>query len=301
MGEAHRGDGRGRLYVVATPIGHLADITLRALEVLRSVDLVLAEDTRATGHLLTHHGIRTPLRSLHQHNEAVGARVAVDALAAGQSVALVSEAGTPGISDPGAVAVAAVRDAGFDVVPVPGASAVVAAVSVSGFAGPFAFVGFLPPKQAARRRALEGWRAFPHSLVIYEAPHRVRESVTDLVAVLGGARRLVIARELTKMFETIHACRLDEADAWLAADPNRTRGELVLVVEGAPEPTGELSSEDERLIAALAAELPVKQAVKLAADIAGGRKNAFYARALQLRGASAGPADDASRTAEGDG
>jgi 16S rRNA (cytidine1402-2'-O)-methyltransferase len=283
MSEAHRGDGRGRLYVVATPIGNLGDVTLRALDTLRKVAVVLAEDTRATTQLLAHHGIRKSMRSLHQHNEAASVRQVVDLLASGRDVALVSEAGTPGISDPGAIAVVAARDAGFDVVPIPGASAAVAAVSVSGFPGPFAFVGFVPPKSAARQRALQDWRAFPHTLVLYEAPHRIAECVADLAATLGGERRMVIARELTKVFETVHACRLAEAAAWLAADPNRTRGEFVLVIEGAPTPTGELTADEERMLAALVAELPLAQAVKLAAAIAEGKKNAFYALALQLK------------------
>jgi 16S rRNA (cytidine1402-2'-O)-methyltransferase len=283
MSESHRGEERARLYVVATPIGNLADITLRALDVLAKVDVVFAEDTRATGHLLEHHGIRVPLRSLHQHNEAAGARALVEVLREGRDVALVSEAGTPGISDPGAVAVAAVREAGFDVVPVPGANAAIAAVSVSAFAGPFAFIGFLPSKPGSRRRALEPWVRFPHTLVFYEAPHRVVECARDLADVLGGDRRLVIARELTKLFETVHACALGDAATWLEADANRTRGELVLVVEGAPPASGELGVEEERMLAALLAELPLAQAVRLAAAILGGRKSELYARALQLK------------------
>ena len=284
MGGAHRGEGRGRLYVVATPIGNLADITLRALEVLRSVALVLAEDTRSAANLLSHHGIAARTKSLHQHNEAASVADVLERLAGGQEIALVSEAGTPAISDPGAVIVAAVREAGFDVVPIPGPNAAVAALSASGFAGPFAFVGFLPAKSGTRKHALEEWRAFPYTLVFYEAPHRIAESVADLAEVLGGGRRVVIARELTKLFESIHACALAEAGDWLAADPNRQRGEFVLVVAGAPPAGGELSVDEERMLTALIAELPVKQAVKLAAQIAGGKKNAFYARALALKG-----------------
>jgi len=217
MGGAHRGEGRGRLYVVATPIGNLADITLRALEVLRSVALVLAEDTRSAANLLSHHGIAARTKSLHQHNEAASVAEVLERLAGGQEIALVSEAGTPAISDPGAVIVAAVREAGFDVVPIPGPNAAVAALSASGFAGPFAFVGFLPAKSGARKHALEAWRACPHTLVFYEAPHRIAESIADLAEVLGGGRRVVIARELTKLFESIHACALAEAGDWLAA------------------------------------------------------------------------------------
>lgn len=285
MSESHRGEERARLYVVATPIGNLADITLRALATLGQVAVVFAEDTRATGHLLEHHGIRVPLRSLHQHNEATGARALVETLREGRDVALVSEAGTPGVSDPGAIAVAAARDAGFEVVPVPGANAAVAAISVSGFAGPFAFVGFLPPKAAARRRALAPWQQFPHTLVFHEAPHRVVECVADLAQVLGAGRQVLIARELTKRFETLHLCPLGQAVAWLEADPNRTRGEIVLVVAGAPPAAAVLGADDERTLAALLAELPLAQAVRLAATILGGKRKELYARALELKGA----------------
>jgi 16S rRNA (cytidine1402-2'-O)-methyltransferase len=286
MSESHRGEERARLYVVATPIGNLADITQRALAVLSAVSVVFAEDTRATGHLLDHHGIRVPLRSLHQHNEAAAASALVEVLRAGRDAALVSEAGTPAISDPGALAVAAVRDAGFDVVPVPGANAAIAAVSVSGLAGAFAFVGFLPPKPGARRRALEPWARFPHTLVLYEAPHRAIECVRDLADVLGGDRRLVIARELTKMFESVHACVLGDAADWLTADAHRVRGELVLVVAGAAPATEALSADEARILAALLAELPLAQAVRLAAAIVGGKKNELYARALALKAAT---------------
>jgi len=289
MSEGHenlRSDAgqRGRLYVVATPIGNLADITLRALEVLRSVALVLAEDTRTAQHLLAHHGLSARLKALHEHNEASVADEVIAMLDRREDVALVSEAGTPTVSDPGARLIAAVRAAGCAAVPIPGANAAIAARSVSGRSGPFAFVGFLPPKPSARRKAIETWREFPHSLVLYEAPHRIVECVADLAAVLGAERRIVVARELTKLFETVHECALGEAVAWLDADPNRVRGEFTLVVEGAPPAEHALSAQDERLLHALLEELPVKQAVRLAAEIAGGRKNAFYERALALKG-----------------
>jgi 16S rRNA (cytidine1402-2'-O)-methyltransferase len=259
-------------------------VTLRALEILRSVDTVFAEDTRDAAHLLAHHGIRAKLAALHEHNEREATRAVCRLLAAGKDVALVSDAGTPGISDPGAIAVAAARAAGFVVVPVPGPSAAAAALSVAALPGPYAFVGFLPAKAVARRRTLDAWRAFPHTLVFYEAPHRIFECVDDLAAVLGSERTIAIARELTKLFETVHVCRLGEARAWLDADPNRSRGEFVLVVSGATaDEAAARAAEGERVLHLLLDELPVKSAARLAAEITGARKNDLYARALELR------------------
>ncbi|MGE5792605.1 MAG: 16S rRNA (cytidine(1402)-2'-O)-methyltransferase [Bacteroidota bacterium] len=276
--------GSGRLYVVATPIGNLADVTQRALDTLRSVDAVFAEDTRVAGVLLAHHGIRARLAALHEHNERAAARAVCQLLAAGKSVALVSDAGTPAISDPGAIAVAAARAQGFAVVPIPGASAAVAALSVAGMPGPYAFVGFLPAKSAARRKVLEAWRAFAYTLVFYEAPHRVLECVADLTAVLGGERTVVLARELTKVFETVHACRLGDATGWLESDPDRQRGEFVMVVSGATaDEAAARAEEGERVLRLLLAELPVRSAARLAAEISGARKNDMYAKALELQ------------------
>ena len=279
-------EGAGKLYVVATPIGNLADISARALAILAQVDLVAAEDTRTSGHLLAHHGIGTRLVALHEHNEMRRAPELVARMLRGETIALVSDAGTPGISDPGALLVAQAREAGIAVCPVPGANAAVAALSAAGLAAPhFLFYGFLPSKPAARRSALEALRELPYSLVFYEAPHRVTECVAELAAILGGARELVIARELTKLYESIHRCRLEEAPAWLAADANRQRGEFVLIVSGAPVPAQEgLTAEAERVLRLLLAELPLKQAAALAAGITGARKNELYARALALRG-----------------
>jgi 16S rRNA (cytidine1402-2'-O)-methyltransferase len=282
----HGGSAKGgaRLYVVATPIGNLADVSLRALETMRAVDTVFAEDTRHAGVLLAHHGIRARIAALHEHNERAAAQRMCRVLAAGRSVALVSDAGTPGISDPGALAVAAVRAAGYAVVPVPGPSAAVAALSVAGMPGPYGFIGFLPAQGAARRAALETWRAFEHTLVLYEAPHRIVECVADLAAVLGSERTLVLARELTKVFETVHVCTLGAARAWLEADADRRRGEFVLVVAGATG--GEAAARaaaGERVLRLLLADLPVKRAVRLAADITGARKNELYALALALK------------------
>jgi 16S rRNA (cytidine1402-2'-O)-methyltransferase len=272
------------LYVVGTPIGNLGDITLRALETLRGVDLVACEDTRHARQLLDHHGIRASTLALHQHNENEAAEKLVAQLGAGKRVALITDAGTPGVSDPGARAVAAVRAAGFRVIPIPGPNAVVTALSAAGLTDPrFLFVGFLPAKVGARRTAISGLAAVEATLVFYEAPHRVRETIADLVELLDNGRTIVFARELTKLFEQIAAMPLAEAPAWLAADANRERGEFVLMVS-APPPREGMDAEAERVLAALLAELPVKQAAKLAAEITGQPKNALYARALEMKG-----------------
>lgn len=279
--------GAGKLYVVATPIGNLGDISARALAVLSQADVVAAEDTRTTGHLLAHHGIGAKLVALHEHNELERAADLVAQISAGKTIALVSDAGTPGISDPGALLVARAREAGITVCPIPGANAAITALSAAGLAAPhFVFYGFLPIKSAARRKALEALRDLPYPLVFYEAPHRVTECVADLAATLGGEREIVIARELTKLFESIHRCRLDEAGGWFEMDANRQRGEFVLIVTGAPEHEQEgLPAEAERVLALLLAELPLKQSAALAAAITGARKNELYARALALRAA----------------
>ena len=272
------------MYVVGTPIGNLGDITLRALETLRGVDLVACEDTRHARQLLDHHGIKVQTLALHQHNENEAAAKLVAQLGAGKRIALITDAGTPGVSDPGARAVAAVRAAGYKVIPIPGPNAAVTALSAAGLADPhFLFVGFLPAKVGARRTAISDLAAVAATLVFYEAPHRVRETVADLVELLDGSRTIVFARELTKLFEQIAAMPLAEAPAWLAADANRERGEFVLLVS-APPPCEGMDAESERVLAALLAELPVKQAAKLAAEITGQPKNALYARALELKG-----------------
>ncbi|MGQ5489073.1 16S rRNA (cytidine(1402)-2'-O)-methyltransferase [Thauera sp. ZXT1-4] len=271
------------LYVVATPLGNLHDISLRSLAVLGAVDVVAAEDTRHTQRLLDAFGLRVRTMAVHQHNEQAAAGQLIDRLAAGQHVALVSDAGTPAVSDPGARLVARVRAAGHPVVPLPGACAAVAALSVSGFAeGGFRFVGFLPARPAARASALSVLRDERATLVFYEAPHRVVESVTDMVAAFGGAREIVVAREMTKLHEQIVRLALADAPAWFAADPNRVRGEFVLVVEGAPAAEG-LDAEAIRVLDLLLAALPVKSAAQLAADICGAPRKALYALALARR------------------
>lgn len=272
------------LYVVATPIGNLADITLRALEVLRAADTIAAEDTRNTRHLLQHHGVTDgKLLALHQHNERAAAERIIGLLQQGQRVVLVTDAGTPAVSDPGAVLVEAVQRAGFRVIPIPGASAAIAALSASGLAAPhFLFYGFLPNKSAARRAALQALAQQTCTLVFYEAPHRIVECTTDLLAVFGPEREIVFARELTKLFEHIHRCKLGEAPSWLDRDPNNQRGEFVVLVSGAAEQTG-LDAATEHTLAVLLAALPLKQAVQLAAQITDASKNALYQRALEIK------------------
>lgn len=271
------------LYVVATPLGNLQDITARARVLLAEVDEVAAEDTRHTQRLLDALGIRTRLVAVHEHNEQAAAGGLIRLLEAGKHVALVSDAGTPAISDPGARVVARVREAGFAVVPVPGPCAAIAALSVAGFVEPgFHFAGFLPARQAARRGAIEQLRTLTVPFVLYESPHRIMECVTDLAETLEPERDIVIARELTKVFEQIERLPLAQAKAWLEADPNRQRGEFVLIVAGAPASEG-LGAEAERVLGLLLAELPVKTAARLAAEITGAPRNALYARALELK------------------
>ena len=271
--------------MVATPIGNLQDVTLRALDILRNVDAIAAEDTRHTAHLLTHFAIQKKLLAVHEHNERKAAAALIARLQAGESVALVTDAGTPGISDPGAVLVDEVRMAGLAVVPVPGASAVIAALSAAGIVTPgFYFYGFLPASGASRRRELAALKAQTVTLAFYEAPHRIVASIEDMAEVLGGERRLTLARELTKTFETFHRCSLAEASAWLQEDANRQRGEFVLLVESAPVKSEQgLGEESQRILELLLAELPLKQAVKLATEITGEKKNALYQLALELQ------------------
>ncbi|MGC2049431.1 MAG: 16S rRNA (cytidine(1402)-2'-O)-methyltransferase [Gallionella sp.] len=278
------------LYVVATPIGNLHDITLRALEVLAVADVIAAEDTRKTGYLLAHHHISAKqLMAVHQHNERGAAEKIITLLHAGQSVAYVSDAGTPAVSDPGALLVQAVRSAGLRVIPIPGANAAIAALSAAGtlstagLAEPhFLFYGFLPNKSSARRAALQTLSSHPYPLVFYEAPHRIVECVSDLCAVLGGERQVVLAREITKLFETIHACALHDAEAWLISDSDRQRGEFVVLVSGA-QPQSGLSAETRKTLSLLLEELPLKQAVQLAAKISGSNRNELYQSALQMK------------------
>jgi 16S rRNA (cytidine1402-2'-O)-methyltransferase len=277
----------GTLYVVATPIGNLGDITLRALETLKLVDAIAAEDTRHTVGLLRHFGISKPLMAVHEHNEQQSAEGLLKRLQAGESIALVTDAGTPAVSDPGAVVVQAVRKAGVKVVPVPGASAVIAALSASGIVeSGFCFEGFLPASGSQRRKRLEILKTIPVTLVFYEAPHRIVECVQDLQTIFGGERLLTIARELTKTFETIHTSSLTGAVDWIQADSNQQRGEFVLLLHPAPVEKQEgLDENTERILQRLLQELPLKQAVALATDITGHKKNELYDAALAFKAA----------------
>ncbi len=270
----------GVLYVVATPIGNLADASARSIETLRGVDLVACEDTRTTRTLLARHGIAARAVALHAHNERRAAAGLVDALRAGKSVALVSDAGTPALSDPGAWLLAEAHRAGIRVSPVPGPSAATAAVSVCGFpAEKFLFCGFLPATRAARRKALEALD-LPWPVVIYEAPHRIAQSLEDLRQRFGDAREILIARELTKKFEEVARLPLGEAPAWLAARAQRAQGEFVLVLApGAGEPRASL--DPEKVLAVLLEAVAPSEAARLAAKITGAPKNALYRKALK--------------------
>lgn len=274
------------LYVVATPLGNLRDVTLRALDVLASADIVAAEDTRITATLLRKYGIATKAKSLHAHNEAQRAESLIYLLAAGKSVALVTDAGTPAVSDPGARLVNAARAAGYAVVPIPGPSAIIAAVSAAGIvAESFAFLGFLPRQAKARRECLLEFGALPVALVLFEAPHRVRVTVRELAQYCAGERRLIVARELTKTFETITSLPLAEAAAWFAGDPNRERGEFVLILDVSAERSDApaMSRDAESWLVALLQELPPARAARVVAAVTGVAREIVYARALALQ------------------
>jgi len=285
----------GSLYVVATPIGNLADLTLRAIHVLGLVDAVAAEDTRVAAQLLRHLGLHKPLLALHAHNEHAASQGVLQRLAAGESVAFVSDAGTPAVSDPGAVLVAAAAAAGHAVVPLPGPSSALAALSAAGDAagagGGFVFVGFLPAKGAERTAALAAVLAEPRTQVLFEAPHRI-DALLQALATQAGPRRVTLARELTKQFESIVTRAAAELPAWQAADAQRGRGEFVLVLHAQPaapvSAEGALDDATLHTLRTLARELPLKQAVALATELSGAPRNALYAQALADRDAAAG-------------
>lgn len=289
---AHQQYPQGALYMVATPIGNLADIGLRALHVLGLADTVACEDTRHTGSLLQAYGLHKPLLALHEHNENQAALSVVERLQAGQRVAYVSDAGTPGISDPGARLVQAVQAAGLRTLPIPGASSVTALLSAtghSGWDGRFVFAGFLSHKATERLREVRALATDPRACVLLEAPHRMVALANDL-AILGE-REITVGRELTKQFEDIARLAAAHLPAWLQADPHRLRGEFVLVVhpETAAAPTEGLDTEALRVLGLLLAELPLKTAVKVCADISGLSRNALYEAALALRQDNANP------------
>lgn len=274
----------GTLYVVATPIGNLDDMSARALKVLANVALIAAEDTRHSIRLLQHFGIDTPLAACHEHNERDEGGRFITKLLAGEDVALVSDAGTPLISDPGYHLVRQARAAGVSVVPVPGACALIAALSAAGLPSDrFIFEGFLPAKAAGRRARLEQVKEEPRTLIFYEAPHRILECLEDMELVFGGERPALLARELTKTFETLKGLPLAELRAFVAGDSNQQRGECVVLVGGWSAPEGEdaISAEAQRVLDLLLAELPLKRAAALAAEITGVRKNLLYQVALE--------------------
>lgn len=274
----------GTLYVVATPIGNTCDISLRALYLLGLVDAIACEDTRTSSQLLNRYGINKPLIAAHQHNEHEVAQKIIARLQNGDRIALISDAGTPAVSDPGAIIVNAVREAGLRVSPLPGASAAISALSCSGFVqDQFHFVGFLPSKAGARDKVLQSLLTQTASMIFYEAPHRIADTLTALQAIFGSERRLVLAREISKLFEEIARCNLGEVSAWLKQDAHREKGEYVLVLEGAIEQEEQYDAEAERILKILLEECSVKQAAQLCAQITGLKKNALYTRALQLK------------------
>ena len=270
-------DGTGTLFVVATPIGNLGDISPRALDTLRSVAGICAEDTRRSGQLLSHFGISTPLLALHEHNEdAIAARIVVR-LQAGESLALVSDAGTPLVSDPGFRLVQAARAAGVKVSPVPGASALIAALSVAGLPSDrFAFEGFLPAKSNARRERLQALAAETRTLIFYESSHRIEDALADMVQAFGGQRRAVLARELTKLFETVLDGTLAQLQARVEVDADQRKGEFVLLVHGVEDDADARIIEGRRLYAKLSQHLPPSTAAKLAAELSGAPRKALY-------------------------
>jgi len=275
----------GTLYVIATPIGNLADASPRSLETLASSDVVACEDTRTTRTLLARHGIAARTVALHAHNERAASAKLLAALRQGRSVALVSDAGTPAVSDPGALLVEAAHREGVRVVPVPGPNAALAAYSASGFVSDrFLFAGFLPSSRASRRAALQALDS-PAPVILYEAPHRVLETVEDLAARFDASREIVIARELTKKFEEVARMPLGAAREWLLADPHRQQGEFVLVLGPAPaRPAAESAAADaERVLDILLETLPASEAAKLAARITGAPKNLLYRKALERK------------------
>lgn len=273
------------LYIVATPIGNLGDMTPRAVEVLQSVALIAAEDTRHSGRLMAHFNIKTPMISVHDHNERQRLQTILDKLSAGENIALISDAGTPLISDPGFYLVRGVRDAGFKVVPVPGCSAVITAMCAAGVpTDRFIFEGFLPAKRTGRQQQLALIKSEERTVIFYESTHRIIETLNDMVEVLGADRYVVMARELTKTFETIHGDKVSDLLVWMEQDHNQQKGEFVLIVQGVePKKEEGFSTETLHVLETLLEELPVKQAAALAAKLTGEKKNALYQEALNRK------------------
>lgn len=276
---------QNQLYVVATPIGNLADISERAHQVFEAVDIIAAEDTRHTKRLLNHLGINKQLIAVHDHNESQAAAVLIDRLGQGQNVALVSDAGTPLIADPGYHVLKEVVQAGFNVVPVPGACAVITALCASALpTDRFIFDGFLPPKTGARQQYFQSIQGEERTVVVYESPHRIVASLQDLQAVLGDEKEIVVARELTKTFETFLRGSISDVLSQVEADSNQQKGEFVLMIRGAPQAKKQdVSPEAIELLKVLADELPLKQAAALTAKATGFKKNKLYQIGLDLQ------------------
>lgn len=272
-------DLTGILYIVATPIGNLQDITQRALDTFAQVDLIAAEDTRHSGLLLSHYGIKKPFFALHDHNEQEKAHILVEKLKQGSHIALISDAGTPLISDPGFHLVRQCREAGIRVVPLPGACAAITALCASGIASDrFCFEGFLPAKSKARKDKLENIVEEDRTLIFYESTHRILDTLEDMQSVLGEERYIVLAREITKTWETITGNMIKNLREWLLEDPNRTKGEMVLIVEGKPKSDNndKISSQAVKALELIAEELPLKKAAAIVAELYGYKKNALY-------------------------
>lgn len=269
----------GILYIIATPIGNLQDITQRALETFAQVDLIAAEDTRHSGLLLNHYGIKKPFFALHDHNEQQKADLLVEKLQQGTNIALISDAGTPLISDPGFHLVRKCRQAGLKVVPLPGACAAITALCASGIASDrFCFEGFLPAKTKARKDKLQTIAEEDRTLIFYESTHRILDTLEDIEAVLGSDRYIVLAREITKTWETISGDTVSNLRQWLAEDPNRTKGEMVLIIEGKPktEDNDKINPQAIKALQLIAKELPLKKAAAIVAELYGYKKNALY-------------------------
>lgn len=272
------------LYIVATPIGNLADMSQRAIEILQSVDVIAAEDTRHSGFLLQHFAIKTPSVSLHDHNEQQRSETLLTRLQQGESIALISDAGTPLISDPGYKLVSLVREHGIPVIPIPGSCAVIAALSASGLPSDrFSFEGFLPSKQGARLQTLEKLAADTRTLIFYDSPRRLQSTLTDMVVIFGGERRACLARELTKLHETINTKPLAKLLEWVSNDANQQRGECVVLVEGAKQHQDASEVEVNRVLGLLLKELPVKKAAAITSSLLGISKNNAYDMALKLQ------------------
>ena len=272
-------DLTGILYIVATPIGNLQDITQRALDTFAQVDLIAAEDTRHSGLLLSHYGIKKPFFALHDHNEQEKAHILVEKLKQGSHIALISDAGTPLISDPGFHLVRQCREAGIRVVPLPGACAAITALCASGIASDrFCFEGFLPAKSKARKDKLENIAEEDRTLIFYESTHRILDTLEDMQSVLGKERYIVLAREITKTWETITGNSIKNLREWLLEDTNRTKGEMVLIVEGKPKSDNneEISPQAVKALELIAEELPLKKAAAIVAELYGYKKNALY-------------------------